>query len=104
MCLSEDLYSTMVEVGNCARRHKIPGPLADAMISAAQNSIDLWRSDEKDVMIFAFVCGAYFGHIRGIVKLTGFLNQQQVDAWFVFGLLADVVDNDMLFLAKNVDG
>ena len=53
MCLSEDLYATMVEVGHCARRHKIPGPLADAMISVAQNSIDLWRSDEKEVMSFA---------------------------------------------------
>ena len=52
MCLSEELYFAMVEVGICARRHKIPDPLARTMIDTAQKSLDLWRRDEKAAMRF----------------------------------------------------
>ena len=53
MGLPEELYSAMLEVGHCARRHKIPGPLARTMINTAQNSLELWRDDEKTLVRFA---------------------------------------------------
>ena len=43
MGLPEELYCAMLEVGHCARRHKIPGPLAHTMIDIAQKSLQLWR-------------------------------------------------------------
>lgn len=43
----------MLEVGYAARRHKIPGPLADTMIRAAQMSLELWRQDEWSMIYFA---------------------------------------------------
>ena len=46
MGLPEELYSAMLEVDHCARRHKIPG-LAHTMVDTAQRSLELWR-DEKD--------------------------------------------------------
>ena len=53
MGLPEELYSAMLEVGHCARRHKIPGPLAHTMINTAQTSLELWRDDERAAMRFA---------------------------------------------------
>ena len=53
MGLPEELYFAMLEVGYCARRHKIPGPLACTLIDTAQKSLDLWRQDEKAAMRFA---------------------------------------------------
>ena len=53
MGLPEELYSAMLEVGHCARRDKIPGPLAHAMINNAQTSLELWRRDERAAMRFA---------------------------------------------------
>ena len=53
MGLPEELYSAMLEVGHCARRHKIPGPLAHTMIDIAQKSLQFWRQDEKTAMRFA---------------------------------------------------
>ena len=47
MGLPEELYFAMLEVSYSARRHKIPGPLAQI----AQKS--LWRQDEKAAMRFA---------------------------------------------------
>ena len=43
----------MLEVGHCARRHKIPGPLAHTMIYIAQKSLELWRQDERAAIRFA---------------------------------------------------
>ena len=53
MGLPEELYSAMLEVSHCARRHKIPGPLAHTMIDIAQNSLELWRQDERTAIVFA---------------------------------------------------
>jgi hypothetical protein len=53
MGLPEELYCAMLEVGYCARRHKIPGPLAKTMIDVAHTSLDLWRRDEKAAARFA---------------------------------------------------
>ena len=53
MGLPEELYIAMLEVGHCARRHKIPGPLAHTMVDIAQKSLELWRRDERAVMCFA---------------------------------------------------
>ena len=41
------------EVGHCACRHKIHGPLAHTMIDIAQKSLELWRQDEKTAVRFA---------------------------------------------------
>ena len=40
----------------------------------------------------------------GVVEFTSLFNQQQVDPWHVFGLLADVVNNHPLIPPKDVDG
>ena len=53
MGLPEELYFAMLEVGHCARRRKIPGPLAHTMIVIAQKSLEFWRRDERAVMRFA---------------------------------------------------
>ena len=53
MGLPEELYSPLLEVGYCARRHKIPGPLAHTMIDIAQKLLQLWLQDEKTAMHFA---------------------------------------------------
>ena len=53
MGLPEELYICMHEVGHCARRRKIPGPLADTMIAVARSSLELWREDETAAMRFA---------------------------------------------------
>lgn len=53
MGLPEQLYSVMLEVGYCARRHKIPGGLANMMIVTARKSLDIWRQDEKAAVYFA---------------------------------------------------
>ena len=53
MGLPEELYFAMLEVGHCARRHKIPGPLAHTMVDTAQKSLELWRDDERTMVRFA---------------------------------------------------
>ena len=53
MGLPEELYFAMLEVGHCARRHNIPGPLAHTMVDIAQKSLELWRNDERSEMRFA---------------------------------------------------
>ena len=51
--LADELYLAMLEVGQAARRHKIPGPLAHTMIEIAQKSFELWRQDERVAIRFA---------------------------------------------------
>ena len=53
MGLPEELYCAMFEDGHCARRHKIPDPLAHTMIDIAQMSLELWRHDERTAIWFA---------------------------------------------------
>lgn len=51
--LADELYNAMLEAGHKARREKIHGPLAHTMIDMVQNSLKLWRRDEKTAMHFA---------------------------------------------------
>jgi hypothetical protein len=53
MGLPEELYFAMLELGYCARRSKIPGPLAPTMIDSAQKCLDLWREDKGLMQSFA---------------------------------------------------
>ena len=53
MGVPEELYPAMLEVGHCAHRHKIPGPLAHTMVDTAQKSLELWQRDERAAMRFA---------------------------------------------------
>ena len=55
MGLPEELYFAMLEVGYAGGecKHKIPGLLASLMIDLAQNSLELWRQDQKAAMRFA---------------------------------------------------
>jgi len=51
--LADELYFALLEVGYCARRQRIPDPLASTLINIAQCSLELWRRDEQAVMRFA---------------------------------------------------
>ena len=51
--LADELYMAMLGVGHCARRNRVPGPLARTMIDTAQKSLDLWRRDERAAFRFA---------------------------------------------------
>ena len=51
--LVDELYYAMLEVGDCARQNKIPGPLARTLIDTAQRCLGLWRRDEKAAFRFA---------------------------------------------------
>ena len=55
MTLIDELFCTMVAVGDCARRNKLPGPLARTLIDTAQKSLDLWRRDERAAFRFALM-------------------------------------------------
>ena len=39
--LPEELYFAMLDMGYCAKRHKIPAPLARTMIYIAEEFLDL---------------------------------------------------------------
>jgi hypothetical protein len=64
MSLPEELHFAMLEVGYCARRHEIPGPLAHTMISIAHKSLELWRKDERAAMRFAAMVLAGHTNLR----------------------------------------
>ena len=92
MCLSEDLYFAMVEVGICARRHKVSGPLADVMMFVAQNSIDLWWRDEKAAMRFATKVLSGLTNLRAT---TGLLPEPvRTACWRLIGLLEYLAGRD----------
>jgi len=81
----EELYIAMLEVGHCARHHKIPGPLAYALIDSAQKSLDLWQRDEKAAMRFAALVLAGPSNLRAT---TGQLPEPVASAcWRLVGLL-----------------
>jgi len=85
MGLPEELFSVMLEVGLCARRHKIPGPLAFTMIDIARKSLELWRQDEKAAMRFATMVLAGPTNLR---ETTGQLSEPVASAcWKLLGLL-----------------
>ena len=85
MGLPEELYFAMLEVGHCARRHKIPGPLAHTMIDIAQTSLELWRWDERAAMRFAAMVLAGPTSLR---ETTGQLPEPVAsDCWRLLGLV-----------------
>ena len=86
MGLPEELYSAMLEIGFCAQRHKIPGPLAHTMIDIAQKSLDVWRRDERAAIKFAALVLSGPTDLRAA---TGKLQAPQVCAacWRLIGLL-----------------
>ena len=85
MGLPEELYFAMLEVGHCARRHKIPGSLAHAMINGAQNYLEIWRKDERIMARFARKVLAGPTNLRAT---TGQLPEPVASAcWRLLGLL-----------------
>ena len=85
MGLPEELYSAMLEVGHCARRHKIPGPLAHTMVDTAQKSLELWRDDERIMVRFVHKVLAGPTNLRAT---TGQLPEPVVSAcWRLLGLV-----------------
>ena len=75
----------LLEVGHCARHHKIPGSLANAMIDSAQKSLNLWRQDEKAAMHFAAIVLA---GKTNLLAMTGQLPEPVASAcWRLFELL-----------------
>ena len=85
MGLSEELYSAMLEVGHCARRHKIPGPLAHTLIDIAHKSLELWRRDERAARRFAAMVLAGPTNLR---ETTGQLPESvAIACWRLIGLL-----------------
>lgn len=93
MGLSEELYCLMLEVGYCARRHKIPGPLADSMIDIAHRSLDLWRQDEKAAIRFAASVVAGPTNLR---ETTGQLPEPVAETcWRLIDLLEYMANHDL---------
>ena len=93
MCLADELYFAMLEVGNSARRHKIPGPLAHTMVDVAQRSLELWRMDEKIAMRFA--TGVLSGGSSDLRAATGQLPEPVASACCrLLGLLEYLAQHD----------
>ena len=85
MGLPEELYFAMLEVGHCARRHKIPGPLAHTLIDIAHKSLELWRRDERAARRFAAMVLAGPTNLR---ETTGQLPESvAIACWRLIGLL-----------------
>jgi len=92
MGLPEELYFAMLEVGHCAHRHKIPGPLAYTMIDIARKSLELWRQDERAAMRFATMVLAGPTNLR---ETTGQLPEPVALAcWRLIQLLEYLADHD----------
>ena len=91
MGLPEELYSAMLEVDHCARRHKIPG-LAHTMVDTAQRSLELWRDDERIMVRFARKVLAGPTNLRAT---TGQLPEPVASAcWRLLGLLEYIASLD----------
>ena len=85
MTLVDELYCTVVGVGYCARRKKIPGPLTRTMIDIAQKSLDLWRRDKGAARRFASIVLSGPTNLR---VTTGQLPEATRSAyWRLIGLL-----------------
>ena len=85
MTLVDELYCAMVEVGNCARRNKIPGPLASTLIDTPQKSLDLRRRDERSATQFASMVLAGPTDLRVATGQLPELNRSA--CWRLIGLL-----------------
>ena len=91
MGLPEELYCAMLEVGHCARRHKIPDPLAHTMIDIAQKSLELWRQDVRAAIRFAAGVLAGPTNLRATI---GQLPEPVASAcWTLVGLLEYLSSN-----------
>ena len=93
--LADELYNAMLDAEHTARRHKIPGPLAHTMIDIAQNSLELWRRDEKTAV--RFVAGVLTGPTNLLLlrNTTGQLPEPVASAcWRFIGLLEYLADLD----------
>ena len=53
MCIVEELYFALLDVGAAARRDRIPGPLVRTMLDVAHKSLELFRRDERAAGRFA---------------------------------------------------
>ena len=88
MGLPEELYSAMLEVGHCARRHGhsvSPGGLTHTMINTAQTLLELVREDERTMVRFARKVLAGPTNLR---VTTGQLPEPVASAcWRLLGLL-----------------
>ncbi len=92
MGLPEELYFAMLEVGHCARRHKIPGSLAHTMIDVVQKLLQLWRRDKKAAIQFAALVLAGPTNLR---VTTGQLSEPVASAcWRLIGLLEYMAQHD----------
>lgn len=92
MGLPEELYFAMLDVGYCAKRHKLPGPLAHTMIDVARRSLESWRQDERAAMRFATMVLAGPTNLR---ETTGQLSEAVASAcWRLLGLLEYVASLD----------
>ena len=93
--MADKQYNAMLEVGHTAHRHKIPGPMAHTMIDIAQNSLELWRRDDKTAVRFA--AGVLIGPTNLLLlrNTTGQLPEPVVSAFFrLIGLLEYLADLD----------
>ena len=85
MEIPEELYCMMLEVGYCAKRQKIPGPLAHTIIDVARRSLELWREDPAAMKQFA--AGVLLGPMN-LRAMTGRLPEPAAEAcWRLIALL-----------------
>ena len=83
--LADKLYNAMLDARHTARRHIIPGHLAQTMIDIAQKSLELWRRNEKTAVRFA--AGVLTGQ-NNLLATTGQLPGHAASAcWRLIGLL-----------------
>ena len=91
MTIFDELYCAMVEVGACARRNKIPGPLR-TLIDTAQKLLDLWRRHERAAIRFASMVLARPTNLRAT---TGQLPEPTRTAcWRLISLLECIASLD----------
>ena len=53
LLIGDKLYNAMLDAGHTDGRHEISGRLAHTMIDITQNTLELWRRDEKTAVRFA---------------------------------------------------
>ena len=93
--LADELYNAMLDAGHTAHRHKILGPVAHSIIDITQNSVELWRQDEKTAVCFA--AGVLTGPTNLLLlrNTTGQLPEPVASArWRLIGLLEYLADLD----------
>jgi len=84
MGLPEELYGEMLEVGHTASRHNIPDPLPE-LVGVAGRLLEVWRSDERTMVLFASMALAGPTNLR---VTTGLLPEPVAEAcWRLIRLL-----------------